>query len=351
VPYWVWSEQVRDTRLPGAWPQRLDGPLGWRLRRWASPLQPLCWLATGLPPSRIGYAPGPLLALRQRRHRRARRQIRLCLLEGRTRGPRFSPVTAYWINERSTRVHAVVDRPEGADVVWVHTQDPVPADVRQRLAAQLAGIGVPVLNRLENYDAYHRDDTFRRLRDAGVPVPDPEPAPGDLVVVKGPGQTSAKQLTRLGTLPPRSRAFGYVDARGGDGLHRRYRAFHLLGTVHAGDVVASSRWEVGLGTLEGHEPTFGLRADEERAVRRIGEVLGLDWFCVDFVRRAGDGAPVFTDVNVYPTPVVAESVDGALGDRGRWHFLDTAPRMGVPEAQGAFWPRFDAAMTDLVGAG
>ena len=52
-----------------------------------------------------------------------------------------------------------------------------------------------------------------------------------------------------------------------------------------------------------------------------------------------------------PTPVVAESVDEALGDRGRWHFLDTAPRMGVPEAQGAFWPRFDAAMTDLVGAG
>ena len=350
MPYWVWSEQVRDTRLPGDWARRLDGPLGWRLRRWASPLQPLGWLATGTPPHRIGYAPGPLLAVRRRRHGRRPTRIRLCLLEGRTVGSRFSPVTAYWINERSRLVHAVVDEPAGADVVWVHTQDPVPRDVRGRLEQQLAGVDVPVLNRLEHYDAYHRNDTFRRLRDAGVPVPDPSPAPGDLVVVKGPGQTSTKQLTRLGELPPRSRAFGYVDARGADGLHRRYRAFHLLGIVHVGDVVASSRWEVGLGTLEQHEPTYDLRPGEEQAVRRIGEVLGLDWFCVDFVRRAGDGAPVFTDINVYPTPVVAESVDAALGDRGRWHFLDTAARMGVAEAQGSFWPRFDAALAGLVGA-
>jgi len=349
VAYWVWSEQVRDTRLPGRWAERLDTRAGWRLRRWFSPLQPLAWLASGTPPRRIGYAPGPLLALRRRRHARQARPVRLCLLEGPADGPRFSPVTAYWINERSRAVHAVVDEPAGADVVWVHTQDPVPPSVRAWLQDALRGVRAPVLNPLEHYDAYHRDDTFRRLRDAGVSVPDPDPSPGDLVVLKGPGQASAKQLTRLGVVPPGWRAFGYVDARGPDGLHRRYRAFCLLGTVHAGDVVSSSRWEVGLGSLEGHAPTYALTQEEEHAVQRIGEVLGLGWFCVDFVRRAGDGRAVFTDVNVYPTPVVAEHVDAALGARGRWHFLDTAERMGVPEPQGPFWPRLDAALTRLAG--
>jgi hypothetical protein len=350
VARWVWSEQVRDTRLPGAWADRLDGRLGWRLRRWASPVQPLVWLATGTPPSRIGYGPGPLTSLRRRRHARAAKQVRLCLLEGPVCGPRFSPVTAFWVNERSRLVHAVVDDPAGADVVWVHTQDPVPPDVRAHLAGVLAGVDVPVLNPLESYDAYHREGTFVRLRDAGVPVPDPEPAPGDLVVLKGPGQTSAKRLEPLTVVPDRWRAFGYVDGRGPDGRHRRYRAFCLLGTVHAGDVVHSTRWQVGLSTLEGHEPTYRLTDEEEQGVRRIGEVLGLDWYCVDFLRRAGDGAPVFTDVNVYPTPVVAEQVDAALGARGRWHFLDTAARMGVPEPQGPFWPRFDAAVAARVGA-
>lgn len=345
---WTWSEQVRDTRLPGRWAARLDTPRGWRLRRWASPWQPLVWVATGTAPSRIGYAAGPLLAGRRRRQARRSRPVRLCLLEGPVRGPRFSPVTAYWVNERSRVAHAVVDEPEGADVVWVHTQDPVPDDVRGWLAERLEGVDVPVLNRLEHYDAYHRPDVFRVLRDAGVPVPDPDPAPGDLVVLKGPGQTSRKSLERLGEVPAASRAFGYVDARGPDGLHRRYRAFHWLGVVHAGDVLSSTRWEVGLATLEGHEPTWAMTTEEERAVQRTGQVLGLDWFCVDLVRRAGDGRPFLTDVNVYPTPVVAEPVDAGLGARGRWHFLDTAARLGVPEPQGPFWPRFDAALLALV---
>jgi hypothetical protein len=259
-------------------------------------------------------------------------------------------VTAYWVNERSRVAHAVVDEPAGADVVWVHTQDPVPDDVRGWLTERLEAVDVPVLNPLEAYDAYHRADVFRQLRDAGVPVPDPDPAPGDLVVVKGPGQTSRKSLEPLGEVPSGSRAFGYVDARGADGLHRRYRAFHWLGVVHAGDVVSSTHWEVGLSTLEGHEPTWTMTEEEERAVRRTGEVLGLDWFCVDLVRRAGDGRPFVTDVNVYPTPVVSEAVDASLGDRGRWHFLDTSSRLGVPEPQGSFWPRFDAALLALVEA-
>ncbi|NHC45209.1 hypothetical protein [Motilibacter aurantiacus] len=352
--HWVWQELVRDTRLPAPWDRWLDNRPGWRVRRWMSPLQPLCWMATGTPPSRIGYAPGPLTALRRRRQAGLRRPIRLCLLEGPVAGASFGPVTAYWINEHSSVVHAVVDEePERADVVWVHTQDPVPPAVQDAVRAGLARArpGVPVLNRLESHDAYHRADTFCRLRDAGVSVPDPEPRPGDLVVVKGPGQASRKELRRLdGPLPPGHRAFAYVDARGADGLHRRYRAFHFLGVVHATDVIVSTGWEAGLGTLAGHEPVFEMTTQEQEQVQAIGRVLGLDWFCVDFVRRADDGTAVFTDVNVYPTPVVAEFVDAALGTRGRWHFLDTPARMGLAEPQGPFWPRFDAAITRLVAA-
>ncbi|NHC12800.1 ATP-grasp domain-containing protein [Motilibacter deserti] len=352
--HWVWQELVRDTRLPAPWDRWLDNRPGWRLRRWASPLQPLAWLATGTPPGRIGYAPGPLTALRRRRHARAGRPVRLCLLEGPVAGASFGPVTAYWINEHSSVVHAVVDdEPERADVVWVQTQDPVPLHVRTAIRESLSRVGhdVPVLNRLENHDAYHRPDTFARLRDAGVSVPDPEPREGDLVVVKGPGQTSRKELRRLdGPLPAGHRAFGYVDARGADGLHRRYRAFHFLGVVHATDVIVSTGWEAGLGTLAGHEPVFEMSEQEQQQVRTIGRELGLDWFCVDFVRRADDGAAVFTDVNVYPTPVVAEFVDAQLRARGRWHFLDTPARMGLDEPQGRFWPRFDAAVLSLLEA-
>ena len=276
----------------------------------------------------------------------------MCLLEGPTPGARFGAVTAYWVNQHSRLVHAVVDdRPELADVVWVHTQDPVGPAQREAIETALAKVpvGVPVLNALAGYDSYHRADTFARLRAAGVSVPDPDPTVGERAVLKGPGQASEKRLeTFTGELAPGWRAFAYVDARGADGLHRRHRAFHWLGVVHPGDVVGSSHWEVGLGSLHTHEPTFELTAEEVAQVRTIATTLGLDWFCVDFVRRAGDGAAVFTDVNVYPTPVVAEFVDAQLGSRGRWHFLDTAARMGVSEPYGPFWPRFDAAVEALL---
>lgn len=344
----IWAERVRDTRLPGSWGERLDSRPGWRLRRFLSPVQPIAWVAAGTAPARIGYGPGPLTAARRVRQMRAHRPVRLCLIEGPTPGPRFGPVTAYWVNEHSRLVHAVVDsEPERADLVWVHSQDPLGPSVRAHVDAALARVrpGVPVLNPPETYDAYHHDDTFARLSAAGVRVPDHAPRPGRLAVLKGPGQASEKRLAPYdGRLEPGWRAFAYVDARGPDGLHRRYRAFHWLGAVHAADVVGSRHWEVGLASVQTHEPTFALTGAEEEQIRRIGTTLGLDWFCVDFVRRAGDGEAVFTDVNVYPTPVVAEFVDAALGTRGRWHFLDTAARMGVPEGCGRFWPRFDAAV-------
>ena len=328
---------------------------GWRLRRWASPVQPVVWLATGTPPGRIGYAPGPLRAVRRARHAGLRRPVRLCLLEpGPTRGPRFSPVTAYWVNERSRLVHAVVDdQPERADLVWVHAQDPLAPPVREQVSATLARLPphVRVINPPDAYDAYHLRGTFPRLREAGVTVPDPAPRRGQLAVVKGPGQASRKSLVRFdGSLPAGHRAFGYVDARGPDGLHRRYRAFWWLDTAHPGDVLGARDWEVGLKAYAWHQPTFQLSDAEEQQIARIAEVLGLQWFCVDFVRRAEDGQPVFTDVNVYPTPVIAEAVDDLVGARGRWHFLDTAERLGVREPQDGFWPRFDAAVARFISA-
>ncbi|RZS80069.1 hypothetical protein EV189_3549 [Motilibacter rhizosphaerae] len=348
---WIWSEQVRDSRLPGRWEQRLESRAGWRLRRWASPVQPLAWLATGTPPSRQGYAPGPLTALRTAHHRRLDRAYRLCLLEGPSTGPRFSPVTAYWVNERSRVVRAEVDGdPAEADLVWVHAQDPLAPAARAWVERALERVrpGTPVVNPPSAYDSYHLPGTFERLRAAGVRVPDPEPRVGELAVVKGPGQASRKELRRFdGVLGPGERAFAYVDARSRDGLHRRWRAFSWLGTVHAGDVLASRHWEVGLGSLEVHEPVFALSADDEEQVRRVGEVLGLGWFCVDLV-RGPDGLAVVTDVNVYPTPVIAAFVDRRLDCRGRWHFLDTPARMGLAEPQGRFWARFDDAVVRLL---
>lgn len=346
----MWAEWVRDTRLPGAWERRLDTPAGRVVRALAAPVQPLVWRAAGTPRERIGYAPGPLLWARRREQARWHRPLRLCLLEGPAVGQRFSPFTAHWINERSQVAHAVVDDVRGADVVWVHTQDPIAPRVRAWLQDVVADVGpdVPVLNPLAAYDAYHQPETFARLRVAGVPVPDPEPAVGDLVVLKAPGQASAVSLGPYdGRLPPGWRAFGAVDARDDDGLCRRYRAYSWLGIVHAGDVIASRLWKAGLATLVAHEPTFVLTAPEEAAVRQLGEVLGLDWFAVDLVRRAGDGAPCITDINVYPTPFIAPFVDERLGCRGRWHVLDTCARLGLQEAQGPFWPRFDAALAAL----
>ena len=326
--------------------------VGWKLRRLVSPLQPLAWMAGGTPPSRIGYGPGPLQALRDWRQRGLRRTLRVCLLEQHRRGARFAAAHAYWLNRRSRVCTAVVNQPDGADVVWVFSQDPLAPDVRRRLEDTLAALPpeVVVLNPLPAYDAYHDDRSFDRLRAAGVGVPATTFGPDDEgrtpVVHKAAGQQSCHKFLAPWDGPrPGYRAFGYVDGRGGDGRARRYRAYHLLGEVYADDVLIADDWKVSLSTMRDVEHAFVATPHEHAQIRRIGDVLGLDVFCVDFLRRAGDGAPVFTDINVYPTIVIAESVDRALRARGRWHVFDTRRRHGLPEPEGrSAWERLDDAL-------
>lgn len=359
-----WDELVNvgELRLPGGL-SRLDAPAnrylgrrsGWRLRRAVSPLQPLAWLAGGTPPSRIGYGPGFLQDRRERQHRGLRRQVRIALLEEHRRGTRFGHALASFINERSRACTAVVNDTEGADIAWVFTQDPIEPGARVRLERAIAALPghVPVLNPLASHDAYHSDDCFDRLRAAGVGVPRPL-GTADLgvteVVYKAVGQQpSAKFRSAYRGPVPDHRAFAYVDARGADGRSRRYRAFHVAGMVWTGDVIVSGDWKASLDTLADVEHGFAMTGDEREQIVTLARTLGLDFFCVDYLRRAGDGAPVFVDINVYPTIVIAPFVDRQLGCRGRWPFFDTRARLGLPEADGfGFWEGFDQALLAAV---
>lgn len=321
-------------------------------------LTELAWIASGTPPSRIGYAPGLLQALRERRHRRLDRPLRLCLLEQREPGmPRFARAQAHWINERSRACSAVVNDPEGADVVWVFSQDPLSDRARTRIRRTLDALprGTLVLNRLERYDAYHDDGSFDRLRAAGVGVPRTAFGPDDLgrtlVVYKAAGQQSCAKTLRPWCGPVAGqRAFAYVDGRGRDGLHWRYRVFHAAGVVEPFNAYGSRGWESTFSTCERSE-LYELASEERRQVALLAEVLGLDWFAVDFLRRCTDGAPVFVDVNVYPTMVVAPLLDRSLRCRGRWHVLDTRARLGrLNPGEPTFWQRFDEALLARVAA-
>lgn len=360
-----WDELVNvgELRLPGPL-QRYDAAAnralgrrpGWRLRRAVSALQPLVWLAGGTPPSRIGYGPGFLQDRRERRHAALRRPLRIALLEEHRRGTRFGHALASFINERSSACTAVVNDTTGADLAWVFTQDPIEPGARARLARVIGGLpaSMPVLNPLAHHDAYHADDCFDRLRAAGVGVPrtaftDHDRGRTEVVYKAVDQQPSAKFRAPYHGPVPGHRTFAYVDARGADGRSRRYRAFFVAGMVWTGDVILSGDWKASLDTLAEVEHGFTMTRDEREQIAAIARTLGLDFFCVDYLRRAGDGAPVFVDVNVYPTIVIAPFVDRQLGCRGRWPFFDTRARFGLPEPDGAgFWERFDHAMLAAV---
>jgi hypothetical protein len=348
------------TLLAGS--RRTHGPQAWG-RRTAplhGPLRELAWLAGGTPPRWIGYGGGPLTAVRTARHRRAHarheRPVRLHLLELHTTALRFSNLVAWFVNERSRVCTASAGPdPAGAEVVWVSCQDPLTPSVRARLDAVLAGLppGTRVLNRPENYDAYHRDDAFPRLAAAGVRVPRHEFGPDDVgrtvVVHKEQGdQGSRKFTTRYDGPVPGYRAFEFEDGSGPDGLVRRYRAYLLGDTVWPEQVILTQGWNATLGSVVGVERAFDVTPHEADQVRLIATTLGLDAFAVDYLRRRSDGLPVFLDVNVYPTPV--ETWTTGLRGRGLWHLHDAPLRAGVPPGNGRYpWEFFDEAIARVAG--
>ena len=320
----------------------------------------LRWLLTGTPPSRIGFSPGPLTDLRKWRHAAGlaarSRPLRLCLLEHDTSTMFFAEPTAFWINQRSRVCWAERNGPpEQADLVWVFTQDPLDAEVRAWLDGQLRRVrpGVRVLNPPAVYDAYHEDDCFSRLAAAGVCVPRTVFGPADLgvteVVYKAVGEQAArKERCRYAGPRPGYKAAVAHDSRGPDGRYRRYRAFVLGDLVLPEDVLVADHWNASLRHLVTVERNYALTEFERAQLRLITATLGLDFACVDYLRERDGGAPVFHDVNVYPTVVGAWQGDMPAGDRGRWHVFDNCARLGLtPPGGQPVWRQFDAELLRL----
>ena len=317
-------------------------------------------LLTGTPPRRIGFGPGPVTDLRTARHAAGRtlrtRPLRLCLLEHDTSTMFLAEPTAFWVNERSRVCWAERNGPvERADLVWVFTQDPLTPEVRAWLDAQLRRVrpGVRVLNPPAVHDAYHDPDCFRRLARAGVRVPRTDFTAADVgvtpVVYKAAGEQSARKDRCPYDGPrPGFRAAVAHDSRGPDGRYRRYRAFVLGDLVLPEDVLVADHWNASLRHLATVERNYAPTEHERRQLLLLTATLGLDFAGVDYLRERDGGAPVFHDVNVYPTVVGAWQGDMPAGDHGRWHVFDNCARLGLVPPEGVpVWRRFDDALVRL----
>ena len=160
-------------------------------------------------------------------------------------------------------------------------------------------------------------------------------------------QPATKFLARWSGPVPGFRPFAFEDGRGRDGLAWRYRAYHLLGEVLSGDAVASRHWEARAESRVTVDVAAELRPREREQIALLARTLGLDFFAVDYLRRACDGQAVFLDVNVFPMVLMAEAVTRANGLRGGWHVWEIADRHGRPDPDRGHWQRFDES---LVGA-
>jgi hypothetical protein len=342
----------------------------WRARRFTRRLRghPLetvtdeilqsAWFIFSVPPEKIGYGTGLLTGLRARRHRRLARAIRIAILDDEKGGSGFGRMTAHWINERSRLCSATVNTDvEKADVVWVQTQDPVSEPIRRQLLARIAKAApaARILNHPDFYNAYHEPDAFARLEQAGVRVPRSSFDAADIgratVVYKQIGaQAAPKTMGLYEGEKPGHRTFEFIDSRGADGRYTRYRAFALAGAVRPSKVLRCGNWNVCLKNRPELSYSFDLYGDEVDQIRAIAETLRLDYFAVDFLRRAGDGRAFFLDINVYPTNESLVATGRSMGYRGRWHTFDTRFRLGMPEPGGRPFPEiFDEAMQRFVG--
>jgi len=213
--------------------------------------------------------------------------------------------------------------------------------------------GVRVLNPPAVHDAYHEPDCFERLARAGVSVPRSDLGPDDVgcteVVYKALGeQDSRKERCRYDGPRPGFRAAVAHAGRGAEGLHRRYRAFVLGDLVLPEDVIVADHWNARLRHLVAVERSFALTAHERDQLRLLATTLGLDFVGVAFLRERDGGAPVFLDVNVYPTLVGAWQGDMPAADRGQWHVFDNAERLGLPPPGGRpVWEQVDEALVRL----
>jgi hypothetical protein len=301
--------------------------------------------------------------MRQRKHKKSRKQVHICFLDYLTEGGRQTKFTEFWINERSRLCSASMnDGIENADVVWTYCKDPIPPNKKGRLLEVLkrARPGTPVINHPEVYNSYHEERAFKALAEAGVRVPRSEFSDQDvgktLVIYKTKGRHghAPKYLSEYGGSKAGYRAFEFVSSRGPEGLNRRYRAYYLLGAIYPSLLRSSGNWNVYSQTAERTEP-YTVRSNEAEQIRLIAKTLGLQYFAVDYLRRSGDDSPVFVDLNVYPDVISKlRELGRKFGYYGRWHTLDSdAPWLSLAaetnqagsEGSGRpFWDVFDDAM-------
>ena len=309
------------------------------------------WWLPWVPHERVGLEDGPFTWLRESRHARLDRPWTICILEYPRSESRFGRLMACWINDNSRCFRAVVNREvESADIVWVHTQDPLDLDAKRAISHALAKAPgrAAVINHPDHYNAYHEPRCFERLRAAGVGVPrtEPELQVGEPVVYKAIGQQMAtKYLDTYSGTRPGFRAFEFIDARIGD-EYRRYRAHYMCGFIRPSGVLVSYDWNVHLAASHDREFTFVMPLEECEQLELLAKTLGLDYFAVDYLRKGGDGEAIFVDINVYPTIGLRNL---GLRSYGYSHTFDIRARVGIEEPMGCSTPEFfDRAFQPLV---
>ena len=317
------------------------------------------WFLPGVDKRHIGFDRGLLTWLRTRRHRQVKRKIHICLLDIRPSGGKFGKFTAFWINERSRVCSAAVnERIEDADIIWVYSQDPLTPDMKTELLQALVKTrpGTPVINHPDVYNSYHEGHCFHELGVKGVSVPRSEFTDDDIgntpVVYKVIGKHGSSKFRALyrGSIEG-YRPFEFHDSRGPEGLHRKYRAFYILGMIVPNHLAMGDSWNVHRETKKRTEYVFDMTDLERESMKLIADTLNLQYFSVDFIRRSSDDYPFFTDINVYPLPIDFTETARQRGYFGRWLILDNRMRLGIPEPSGRFfWDMFDEVMTAFAGS-
>ncbi len=318
------------------------------------------WFLSAVDKGHIGFDRGLLTCLRTRRHRQLKKRIHICLLDICPGRGKFGRFTAFWINERSRVCSASVNERTGdADIVWVCSQDPLTADIKEELLHAIGKTrpGTPVINHPDVYNAYHEEYAFRDLENAGVNVPRSIFTEHDIgktrVVYKISGKHWAPKFLSLYQGPVDGyRPFEFIDSKGPDGLYRQYRVLYVAGIIHPSYVAFSHKWNVERTNREHFEYTFQMNSTETESIRMIARVLNLQYFSVDYLRRCVDNLSFFTDINVYPLPIDFTETARECGYYGRWHIIDNRLRLGISELSGRpFWDTFDEVMLSYASKG
>jgi Tfp pilus assembly protein PilF len=266
--------------------------------------------------------------------------------------------TRHWIDERRFAVTAIyadfydVARPlPPRDLVMNAIGDAdLCAPALLRAKELLVGETAPVLNPPAAVLATGRADMARRVANIpGVVAPATrllsrhDAVMGDAMrfpmLLRAPGFHTGRHFVRVAHRDGLARAVAslpgdalleieYLDARGPDGMARKYRVMFIGGTMYPLHLAISTDWKVHYVT-SAMADNAAHRAEEQRfltdmpgvlgdratrALRAIGATLALDYAGVDFALRP-DGSILVFEANA--TMVIAEPGPGAIWDYRR----------------------------------